>query len=465
MFTQLGKFQIKSLLGSGAMGEVYLAVDPAIGREVAIKTILPCAADSPESRERFAREARSAGTLNHPNIVTVYEFGEDQGVMYIAMEYVSGHDLEELIVKQALTRTEILEVLAQVCDGLDYAHEHHIVHRDIKPANIRVQREGKRLYTRVMDFGIARVGNSDMTATGMVMGTVSYMAPEYIQTGIPDARSDIFAVGVMLYEALSGRKPFAGDTTPTILYKIVNAAPPPLDLSHFEGISPLIRNVLDRGLHKDPEQRFQTAEAFAKALRAAQNPTWHGHAETPLVAPSPTEIEPTVHLKPLPTAAVQAPENPKLPSKSSSKTTWIAASILALVAGGAFLTWKLTRPKQGLLPMPATVQDDGTIPAGPSATSEPLTPRSPDAPLAPLKVTAPSTGSEHGTSLVIHTQETTHFSTQTQVQKSSTDTMSEPRPDVAWKPKEERRFVQKQAITPARPKTPKAPLAPLPARP
>ncbi|HJV22358.1 MAG TPA: serine/threonine-protein kinase, partial [Holophagaceae bacterium] len=288
MFKKLGKFEIQKVLGAGAMGEVYLGVDPSIGREVAIKTILNPGTQGPEAKERFAREAKAAGVLNHPNLVTIYEFGEDQDVLYIAMEFVRGHDLEELYRDQALTRSELLEVLAQVCDGLAFAHHAHIVHRDIKPSNVRVQRDGRRLVAKVMDFGVARVGNSDMTATGMVMGTVSYMAPEYIRSGKPDPRSDLFAVGVMLYEALSGRKPFAGDTTPTILYKIVNEPPDPIDTSQLQGISPAIKSVLDRALTKDPAQRFQTAEDFARALRAAKDPTWSGQMEegTSLLATS-----------------------------------------------------------------------------------------------------------------------------------------------------------------------------------
>ena len=181
MFEKLGKFEIRRSLGQGAMGEVYLGVDPTIGREVAIKTILPSAATGAEAKERFAREAKAAGVLNHPNLVTIYEFGEDQGVLYIAMELVKGHDLEELLEEQSLTRSEVLEVLAQVCDGIGFAHRQQIVHRDIKPSNVRVQRDGKRLHAKVMDFGVAKISNSDMTATGMVMGTVSYMAPEYIR--------------------------------------------------------------------------------------------------------------------------------------------------------------------------------------------------------------------------------------------------------------------------------------------
>jgi serine/threonine-protein kinase len=348
MFEKLGKFEIKRVLGNGAMGEVYLGVDPSIGREVAIKTILPSAAQGGDAKERFAREARAAGVLNHPNLVTIYEFGEDQGVLYIAMEYVKGHDLDELLQEQSLTRSEALEVLSQVCDGLGFAHRQHIVHRDIKPTNVRVQRDGKRLHAKVMDFGVAKISNSDMTATGMVMGTVSYMAPEYIRTGKPDPRSDLFAVGVMLYECLSGRKPFAGDTTPTVLYKIVNEAPDPIDTDRLKGISPAIRTVMDRALCKNPDERFQTAEDLAKALRAAKDPSWMGQlddATTLLQAAAPTApVRPapanTTYQIPV-TPPVAAAPRPVSSSSGKGKGLWVGLAALVLLGLGGASWWFL----------------------------------------------------------------------------------------------------------------------------
>ena len=381
MFKQLGKFEIQKVLGAGAMGEVYLGVDPSIGREVAIKTILNPAAQGPEAKERFAREAKAAGVLNHPNLVTIYEFGEDQNVLYIAMEFVRGHDLEELYRDQALTRSETLEVLAQVCDGLSFAHRQGIVHRDIKPSNVRVQRDGRRLHAKVMDFGVAKVSNSDMTATGMVMGTVSYMAPEYIRSGKPDPRSDLFAVGVMLYEALSGRKPFAGDTTPTILYKIVNEPPEPIDISQLQGISPAIKSVLDRGLSKNPDERFQTAEDFAKALRAAKDPTWSGQLEegtavlqrsaSAAAAPSPAAptapVQPGTVLLNGPTASVPAAPATQpaavpqaAPKKGGGAWIGVAAVALLLLGGGAW--WAMGRKAAPDLAGPAQA-DKGPDPA------------------------------------------------------------------------------------------------------
>jgi serine/threonine-protein kinase len=365
MFEKLGKFEIKRVLGNGAMGEVYLGVDPSIGREVAIKTILPLAAQGGEAKERFAREARAAGVLNHPNLVTIYEFGEDQGVLYIAMEFVKGHDLDELLQERSLSLSESLEVLAQVCDGLNFAHRQQIVHRDIKPTNVRVQRDGKRLHAKVMDFGVAKISNSDMTATGMVMGTVSYMAPEYIRTGKPDPRSDLFAVGVMLYECLSGRKPFAGDTTPTVLYKIVNEAPEPIDTDQLRGISPAIRSVLDRSLTKNPDERFQTAEDLAKALRAAKDPSWMGQVEDTtslLRAAAPTAPAPSLPSPSAPTfqSPALAPAPPPAPratpppaAKGGGKGIWIGLAALALLAVGAASWWTLRGPA---LPGPATAE-------------------------------------------------------------------------------------------------------------
>lgn len=340
------------------MGEVYLGTDPAIGREVAIKTILPSATGGEEAQQRFEREARAAGVLNHPNLVTIYEFGQDQGVLFIAMEYVKGHDLEELLREQSLSRSESLEILAQVCDGLAFAHHAGIVHRDIKPSNVRVIRDGRRLHAKVMDFGVARVSNSDMTATGMVMGTVSYMAPEYIRTGKPDPRSDLFAVGVMLYECLSGRKPFAGDTTPTILYKIVNEPPEPIEPERLQGLSPATRGVLERALSKDPEARYQTAEDLARALRAAKDPTWQGQVEegTQRLAASAATIpapglEPTLRM---PTGAAVPPPIPAPPPPMPTPTPRTRRSPLPLLAaglggllvlgGGGYMALRFLRP-------------------------------------------------------------------------------------------------------------------------
>jgi len=284
VLTRLGKFEIVRLLAQGSMGEVYVGRDPIIGREVAIKVIHTAAGMGPEARERFATEARAAGVLNHPNIVTVHEMGEEQGVLYLAMELVKGEDLGTLIRAGTLTPRDTLEVLAQVCDGLAMAHRHQILHRDIKPSNIRVVWDGKSLQAKVLDFGVAKVINSDTTDEGTVFGTVNYMAPEYLQSGRPDSRSDLFAVGVILYESLAGIPPFDGPSPGSVIYRLLHETPPPLPPTAFQGISRDVHGVLLHALAKDPSNRFQTAEDLATVLRAAKDTAWRWEQERPTVA-------------------------------------------------------------------------------------------------------------------------------------------------------------------------------------
>jgi len=357
MLQKLGRFEILKRLGQGAMGEVYLGLDPAIGREVALKTIHREAAQGAEARDRFAREARAAGTLNHPNLVTIHEFGEDQGVLYLAMEFVPGVDLEAMLRDRVLAPVEALEVLAQVCDGLGYAHQKGVLHRDIKPSNIRVRREGERRHAKVMDFGIARVAGSDMTGTGTLLGTFGYMAPEYIKTGTPDPRSDLFAVGVILYEALAGRRPFEGDTTATILYRLVNEEPPPLSASDLRGLSPQVGQLLAKALVKDPAQRFQTAEAMARTLREAMDPAWAG-----LPGTQPTRALPRPSVPPVVAATGRKPRNP---------WPWIAVAT-TLVAGGVGAWAWLNQPKAPrLITLPAPVTSPPGLSVTPAEATKP----------------------------------------------------------------------------------------------
>jgi serine/threonine-protein kinase len=283
VLARLGKFEIVRLLAQGSMGEVYVGRDPLLGREVAIKVIHTSAGLGPQARERFATEARAAGVLNHPNIVTVHELGEEQGVLYLAMELVKGEDLGTLIHAGTLTPRDALEVLAQVCDGLAVAHRHQILHRDIKPSNIRVVWDGKNLLAKVLDFGVAKIVNTDTTDAGTVFGTVNYIAPEYLQSGRPDSRSDLFAVGVILYESLVGVPPFDGSTPGLVIYRLLHEPPPPLPATAFQGISRDVQGILNHALAKDPGNRFQTAEDLAAVLRAAKDPAWHWDQEQPTV--------------------------------------------------------------------------------------------------------------------------------------------------------------------------------------
>lgn len=284
MLTRLGKFEIVRRLAQGSMGEVYVGRDPILGREVAIKVIQGSASLGPEARERFYTEARAAGALNHSNIVTIHEMGEEQGVLFLAMELVKGEDLGTLIRAGTLTPRDTLEVLAQVCDGLAVAHRHQVLHRDIKPSNIRVVWDGKSLQAKVLDFGVAKIFNSDTTDEGTVFGTVNYMAPEYLQSGRPDSRSDLFAVGVLLYEALAGVPPFDGPSPGSVIYRLLHETPPPLAPMACRGISRDVQGVLNHALAKDPANRFQTAEDLAAVLRLAKDSAWRWEQERPTVA-------------------------------------------------------------------------------------------------------------------------------------------------------------------------------------
>jgi hypothetical protein len=250
------------------MGEVFLARDPGLDRLVAVKTIRLGNAFGAEAKARFEREARAAGALNHPNVVTLFEFGEDQGLHYMAMEWVEGEDLDQLIRSGARPPSELLELLAQACGGLAYAHERGIVHRDIKPANILVSRAGGRAVAKLMDFGVALVEGSDLTQQGSWMGTVNYMAPEYLDTGKAGPGSDLFAMGVVLYEILTGgRRPFAGETATSVLTAILNQPPAPFRPEELEVLPPAILEVVDRSLAKRPEDRYPGADALAAAIR------------------------------------------------------------------------------------------------------------------------------------------------------------------------------------------------------
>ncbi len=381
MRTRIGKFEIQRRLGEGAMGEVFLGRDPIIGREVAIKTIRSQIATGEEARERFYREARAAGTLNHPNLVTVHEFGEDDGTLFLAMEYVPGQDLHNLLVDHSLTRPQILEIVAQVCDGLAYAHARGIMHRDIKPSNIRVDWHHGRPFVKVMDFGIARIAGSDMTGSGTILGTFGYMAPEYISTGIPDPRADIFACGVILYEALAGERPFPGDTTATVLYRIVHEQPKPLDPAHLNGISPAVQGILDQALEKDPNQRYQRAEVMSAALRSAKDPHWLGGVvlgTTASVKPSnrDAQMPPTVATnRSDPTNPPPKVADTRNPKASSSHGLWAAGLIViaGLAAGGA---WGLMRGQKHAPAPPVLVQTNppvsGTPPPTPSTFKTPV---------------------------------------------------------------------------------------------
>jgi predicted Ser/Thr protein kinase len=261
---RIGKYAVTGRIGRGGMGMVYRGYDEVLEREVAVKTLTLEGSLDDESRRRFAIEAKAAARLQHPNIITVYELGEDRGLPFIAMELLPGTDLDALMRSgEPLMLQEKLDLVIQVCRGLAYAHDHRIVHRDIKPSNVRVLEDGT---VKIMDFGIAKLGGTGVTKTGMMVGTVHYMSPEQIRGQTLDGRSDLFSVGVILYELLAGRRPFAGAGATEVLYKIIHDEPPELERAELGAEGAGLRETVWRTLAKDREQRPATAAVLADEL-------------------------------------------------------------------------------------------------------------------------------------------------------------------------------------------------------
>ena len=276
---QIGHYQIKSLLGAGGMGEVYLAQDTRLGRQVAIKLLPPEAADSPTAKRRLLREARAAAALNHPNIVTIHSIEEVDNSIFIVMEYVEGETLTARVKDGKLEFIRLLDVGAQVADALAAAHSVGLIHRDIKPSNILITKEGQ---VKLLDFGIAKVtkpfhtegggANSRLTAEGDIVGTVAYMSPEQGRGETVDMRTDIFSLGAVLYESATGKLPFSGPNALVILRQIDAAEPgPPSAIKR--GLPPGFDLIIERALAKDKERRYQSASELAAALRRLKGKT------------------------------------------------------------------------------------------------------------------------------------------------------------------------------------------------
>jgi len=358
---KLGRYEILGELGKGAMGVVYLARDPVIGRQVALKTFrLASNAEDEEVEQfriRFLREAQSAGILNHPNIVTIHDVVDegDTSVCFIAMEYVKGTDLKQLMKRQKrLALPFVIETVAQIADGLDYAHSKGVVHRDVKPANVIITAAKE---AKITDFGIARLDTSNLTMEGQLLGTPNYMAPEQVRGRDVDHRADLFSLGVVLYELVTGKKPFAGDNLTVVSHRIVNEAFTPPD-EFVPGVPPGLLTVLDRALRKKPEERYQRGSEMAQDLRALlapkpeEKPSEAAKAESTSfldTADAAPPAAPAVAPPPAPAAAHPAAAPPPPPARAPSpfmeRPPWsraaifaAAAAMLALVLGfvGAF---------------------------------------------------------------------------------------------------------------------------------
>lgn len=331
---RIGRYEILETAGRGAMGVVYKAKDPLIGRTVAIKVValspLFGEEERNEFRERFFREARAAGNLHHPSIVTIYDVGEWEGIPYMAQEYVEGPSLSRLLKERGrLTPEEVVSILKQLADALDYAHTQGVVHRDIKPDNILVEPSGRAVLT---DFGVARLAASDLTRTGEVLGTPHFMSPEQVTGEAVDGRSDLFSLGVVLYLMVSGQRPFQGETVSSVCYQIVHAPPKPLP--ETAGLSPALQAVLDRLLAKDPAERFATGRELREVLEALESETRPQETRPPQ-APAPQAA---------PFAAPEEAAEKTLPAapkdrKSARTLAWVLGGGLVMILLASLLSF------------------------------------------------------------------------------------------------------------------------------
>jgi len=267
----ISHFKILEKIGAGGMGEVYLAEDTALDRKVALKFLPPHYSSDSELIVRFKREAKAAASLNHPNIITVHEVAEHEGQSYIAMEYVEGKSLKDLISQKELSVNKVIEVARQICEGLQAAHQADIVHRDIKPANILLEKSGR---VKIVDFGLAKLKDvTKLTKESSTMGTLSYMSPEQIQSAEVDHRSDVFSLGVVLYEMIAGQLPFKGEYEAAVSYSIMNEEPEPL-ARYKAGISDEMQRIVDKTLSKDTNTRYQSAADLLADLKGlSKEPT------------------------------------------------------------------------------------------------------------------------------------------------------------------------------------------------
>ena len=414
--TSIGRYQIVQKLGQGGMGAVYQAFDPQIQRTVALKVISTHMVDRPDLRERFFREARAAGQLSHRNIITIFDMGDHEGQPYITMEFVDGKDLDWLMRHgEPISLARKLDIIADICDGLAYAHERGIIHRDVKPANVMLAPGGQ---IKILDFGLARVVSSDLTRSNMMFGTMEYMAPEQIRAEAVDHRADIFSVGALFYELISGRRAFQAETFAATMYRILQEVPAPLrELS--PDLPPHVAAIVERALVKSRSERYQSMPEMLRAVRVARQTletgAWaveplQGQSPAPLTPPDAPTVEVSRAPSPYPGAIPGAPPSPPpaspVPSAASSgpaplmpplaflrrTSTRTRAStalvLLLLLAGGLY--WRSWTSNPGPV---ATMRD--TNPQGDTVSPGPGLPPDPSAERPPTEPTpgSPAPGS------------------------------------------------------------------------
>ncbi len=332
------RYRVLRKLGAGGMADVYLCEDLKLGRQVALKVLASRFVGDEQFVERFRREAKSAAGLNHPNLVAIYDWGEIDSTYFIVMEYVEGETLKELVRRRGrLAGTDALDIALGLLAAVGYAHRHGVVHRDIKAQNILMDRSGT---AKVTDFGIARAGDADLTEAGSILGTAQYLSPEQARGAAVDERSDLYSVGIVLYEMLTGRVPFAGDTAVTVAMKHVNELPPePSEV--IPGMPYALNQIVMKALAKDPALRYQTAEDFARDLRAAQlggpvsAATYDAAAaQTQLMTVPPADA----------TQVMARPAGaPPAQRRRSRRTLWLVLLLLAIIAvAAAALVWTLS---------------------------------------------------------------------------------------------------------------------------
>jgi len=335
-----GRYRIKHRIGSGGMADVYCAEDTHLGREVALKVLHRRFAQDQEFVERFRREAASAAALQHPHVVGVFDRGEHDGTYYIAMEHLAGRTLKDVLADEApMPQERAIDLGVQILQAAGFAHKRGVIHRDFKPHNVIVDDNGN---AKVTDFGIARRGASEMTETGSIMGTAQYLSPEQAQGHAVTASSDLYSIGVMLYEMLTGRLPFEGESAVSVALKHLSEPPlPPSELR--PDLNPALEAVVMGALAKQPEHRWQSADDFASALegaRAQVEAGADGGQDTAAFAPVPVAPPPEAEYGPPP------PLDPGSAKRERRRRRWPLLSLFLLAVGLIALVYALTRPEK-----------------------------------------------------------------------------------------------------------------------